>query len=241
MTGFDFWLAVIGEVREWVLFGFSLLGAGIALLGAGVALVTYRDRVKTEVKAQARLVYSSSSTAEFLNHGVWLHERLSRPNQWSVLPQTYLSVVRPSKLQVPGFGIWVEIEIHNLSQEVIGPVYVDALDQHGKSLVDNRRIKIEAIRPNAMQTAIHVWQVKEQGIPVVRSKIEFRDAAGMWWRRYEADPIERLPHAPAEPHPAEGERWIQIAPKAPFKPPQKDDILFLPSSPAPDDSDSRPT
>ncbi|MDN4476617.1 hypothetical protein QQX09_12190 [Demequina sp. SYSU T00192] len=181
----EWWDATdFGDLPGWV----AAVLTGLALV---IAAQSYARDVKRRREAQARLVYAT----ETFNAR---HE----PGPVRVVPpggrvrgNADYSVDKGAagreNLRVRETVLRVDIEIHNRSDELIGPVLFQgptvAMPPVGWAIVS------QVIEPGESVTLVFLRRpFNPAEMPPVDVTIAYRDSSGRWWRRVGTEPIEMI-------------------------------------------------
>lgn len=195
-----------GSLPEWVAAGialFALIGAAVSLyfsaraarLSAEANKLTaaaYRDDVKVRSEAQARRIWSTLDGVFFASHGDGVHS----PDGFRVVGGEVgieEEIVEGTTMgwKASADQTQVHLTVHNRSDEVVGPVRAYTCDRRTLALIERTVIESDdPLLPGETARFCVVYRREEPRAfwPV----IEFRDAAGVWWRRRHYEPIEQL-------------------------------------------------
>lgn len=176
--------------RNWV----ATIGGLIAL---SIATLTYRRNVRLKREEQARLVYSKMTDVVFHAPG----------EKFPILPEGVGSgytidgaVFVPDdntggKMQMLAVApvISMTIAVVNGSKELIGPVKVSAVNSGLNVVLEDVTMVLASVDPESTKLVNFTWiNPVHPGQPALSSTVIFRDATGYWWRRYMAEPIEKI-------------------------------------------------
>lgn len=196
----------LGSLAEWVAAGIALL----ALIGAAVSLsfsaraarlsadannltaAAYRDDVKVRTEAQARRIWSTLDGVYFVraDENVYPPENFRAfGGEVGIKEQLIDGVVMG--WEAAADQTQIQLTVHNQSEEVVGPVRAYVCDRQTLALIDRTVVgSDDPLLPGqtARMCVVHRAGEHRGFWPV----IEFRDAAGVWWRRRHYEPIEQL-------------------------------------------------
>lgn len=178
-------------IRNWVTL---VVGATAAI----VALSTFVANSRTRRRAQARLVYAkivgSSMVREESNFFFGVAEvgtiedgmMASSGERQDVRAGGDIGQYRA----VDKTGSVTHVEVHNRSDELIGPVHV-RITREGVSARSNRTVVIVPILEPNDKARVYVGWTHGEKRPDHEPVIDFRDASGQWWQRDAASPIRK--------------------------------------------------
>ncbi|MDF9874816.1 hypothetical protein [Cellulosimicrobium cellulans] len=176
-----------GTWPDWI----AALGTSLAFL---VAALAYGRDVSWRRQAQARLVYAKISHLEFHDAGAvvpMLAHGAGIGNGDARLAIAGGPGSQSNYVALEPFAV-VTVEIHNGSEELIGPVHVQALNT---GMGEGWPFSVPAgmVEPHS-STVVELTCTNRHypGQPGVGVIIAFRDATSRWWYRQGIEPIERV-------------------------------------------------
>lgn len=199
----EWWLSIEwSETREWLV-------AFAGLVAVVIALRTYRHSVNVREREQARLVYAKVASVtshyegevvEVANDGVYFEAVPQR--WWGEMHDGHGN--HQAVLQFDAHVVRVVVEVHNGSDELVGPGRV--ILYTSRPLLDNTS-RVAVIEPGETKRLGFYMSVEAPGSqPGVRPILSFRDASGRWWVREGSDPIRPIPTDPENGGPTAVER-----------------------------------
>lgn len=175
-----------------------------------VAAVSYAFAIKDRREAQARLVYSRVTHVEFIEAGAEL-ELL--PHGAKIGNGFGTTIIMPTRSEDKARGLalsplgHVTAEIHNGSNELIGPARIQMVNGATGKAWDTFSISVAAIDPESSYVVDFTWPNElHPGQPSLGTTVIFRDATGRWWRRHMSEPIEHVHADPENEGPPPKER-----------------------------------
>jgi hypothetical protein len=175
-----------GSWPEWV----AAIGTSVALL---VAALTYASDARARRQAQARLVYAKVASSESVPADRAFKD-LSRATitHGDVSMDAYADRYGNTVLKATAPFVLVVVEVHNRSQELIGPTTIRARDlRSGKPW--GFQLPIGYVEPGAVEVAeLYCSNPLSPASPSMGVDVRFRDASGRWWKRVGHDPIEEI-------------------------------------------------
>jgi len=178
-------------IRNWVTL---VVGATAAI----VALSTFIANSRTRRRAQARLVYAKSVGSSMVREestffiGV---TQVGAIEDGMMASSGEREDVRPGGAigqyrAVDRTGSVTHVEVHNRSDELIGPVRV-RIKREGVSARSNKTVAVIPILEPNSETRVYVGWTHGEKRPDHEPVIDFRDASGQWWQRDAASPIRK--------------------------------------------------
>ncbi|MFS0794581.1 hypothetical protein [Microbacterium sp. 1P10AE] len=182
-------LALIGAA---VSLYFSARAARLSAEANNLTASAYRDDVKVRTEAQARRVWSTLDGVYTITKGLDVYP----PDNFRAFGGEV--GIEPNVMEGVNWG-WkatadqtqIQLTVHNQSDEVVGPIRAYVCDRQTLTLIDRTVIGFdEPLLPGqtAKMCVVHRLEEHRGFWPV----IEYRDAAGVWWRRRHYEPIEQL-------------------------------------------------
>lgn len=178
-------------IRNWVT---VIVGATAAI----IALFTFVANGRTRRRAQARLVYAKivrSSTAKPDASFFIGAAEVGKIEVGMMTPTSGSYEVRPGGdigqfLAVDKPGSVTFIEVHNRSDELIGPVHIRIKRKEVSARSNTTAAVIPVLEPES-KAKVYVGWAHQAKRPNNEPIIDFRDASGQWWRRDGALPIRK--------------------------------------------------
>jgi len=187
----------LGSWPDWI----AAIGTTLAFL---IAAVTYFRSSRSAIEAQARLVYATLDTVDFLAAG----ETFSMLDGGATMGFGEGFAMQPSARGVMPRTVALEpvmrvsVRLRNGSAEVIGPAKVQLWNIGRKFLLDRVAANTGPIEPHSdLVISIVVANPDHPAMPSVRPVLIYRDSSARWWKRDGFEPIERIhddPHNMAE-------------------------------------------
>lgn len=188
-----------GTQAEWI-------GAIGTALGFAVAAGGYLWSVLRTRKAQARRVYAHIEKAELREAGSvdqTLDTQLEAGIIVRVHPESVSDYVGSPDGPMRRYlnnAIRLVVKIHNGSDEIMGPMRVELVDQAASQLFDFPTIPVGRVEPGDSVFVLLVLQdTWRPRVPKLRPRIVFRDSSGKWWHRYDSEPVHSAPRVIVEP------------------------------------------
>ncbi|WP_426325719.1 hypothetical protein [Microbacterium sp. E-13] len=195
----------LGSWPDWV----AAVATSIALL---IAAISYAESIKDRRRVQARLVYATAELVFTIpQDGPIMNlpdpERFRMGQMVRSRREGTDSRGRPIRIaEEPGIGI--DVRVHNMSDELIFPIRLYAMDVAHGAVHDDRVMRDnDPLRPHSDKAYRLVVTGKPGLAQNLRPVIVFRDSSGQWWRRTHAEPIELLRRDPFPKDPRL-EQWI---------------------------------
>lgn len=203
----------LGSWPDWV----AAVGTSLAFI---VAAFAYRRDVKVRRESQARLVYSKMVDYETFHVGAMFSTLAEGAVQGCNAPGTVEFVFSEDpdvkavlRTIVP--AIRVVIDVHNLSDELIGPAKIQVVDTGREAILNDFCCLTGAIEPHSTYRCDFVFQNDRYpvGEPSLGTTVIFRDATGGWWRRHLSNLIEAVHDDPENGAftPAQRHQWAANA------------------------------
>lgn len=177
----------LGTWPDWV----AAVGTSAAFLVAAIAFAVEMNHRRL---AQARLVYAGVTRGTVHRAGDVLHGFAELSGTWSS-DMSDLSVSTDrygnESYVTPRDAIFLALEVHNESDEIVGPVLLQITSQ-GKLLGDLALVAY-ATQPHGT-SAVHALREMAggPGKPSVGTRIYYRDSSNKWWTREDSEPIRRV-------------------------------------------------
>ncbi|MEU4639584.1 hypothetical protein [Micromonospora sp. NPDC023814] len=200
-----------GSWPDWL----AAIGTSAAFL---VAAFTYARSIRERRESQARLVYSKLVSLKFHEPGTEF-EMMPHDARYG-WTETGVGTLPPSSPDekaryialVP--VIQLTAAVHNGSKELIAPAKVQVVNTGRKTTYDAFAVTVNSVDPESEEKVDFIWpNVDHPGQPGLGTTVIFRDAAGRWWRRHLAEPIEAVHDDPenGKDTPAQRARWAANA------------------------------
>lgn len=203
----------VGSWPDWI----AAAGTSLAFV---VAAFAYRRDVKVRRQSQARLVYSKLVDYETFHVGTIIPTLPDGAVQGCNAAGTVELVFSDNPdgtavLRTTAPAIRVVIDVHNLSDELIGPAKIQVVDAGRNAILNDFCCLTGVIEPHSTYRCDFVFQNDRYpaGEPSLGTTVIFRDATGGWWRRHLSDLIEAVHDDPENGAftPAQREQWAANA------------------------------